>query len=197
MTTLMLMILFVYCLVCQLNPPVIRSFLGLVLTALLTKHHKYWSRDFVLLLTGLLCLALQPNWINSLGLQMSWLAALALHMNERFLSSKPKLHHQLIIYFLFIISFSCLGFPELATVITSLLFSPILEFILLPLAFLVIPFPALDFIFEKILTVLHLILASCELNIAGALTHIEQTVLLNWVLILTIQLTMHFRPVKT
>jgi predicted membrane metal-binding protein len=196
-TAVILCTLFLFCIVCELNPPVVRGFLGICLSLLLIRQHKHWPRDYIILITGLICLALNPQWITSLGLQMSWLAALAIHINERILSTRPGLLHQFTFYFLFIFSFSCLGFPNLTAILTSFFFSPVLEFILLPLAFLTIPFPFLDAVFEPLILSLNFLLSLMELNTSGLLTEFQETLAINWSVILGLQLILHFRPVKT
>lgn len=196
-TTTKLVILFLYCLVCDLNPPIIRSFLNMSWVALLVLQHKHWPKDYILLLTGLLCLLLQPQWITSLGLQMSWLAALAIQLNERYLFNAPKLLHQLTFYILFTFSFSCLGFPQVTAILTCLIFSPILEFVLLPLAFLIIPFPFLDVMFEKIIALLNFLLSHMELRTSLVQTNVNLTVSINWFLILALHAKLHFRKHKT
>ena len=196
-TSTKLVLLFLYCLVCQLNPPVVRSFLHMFLVVVLAHQHKHWPKDFTLLLTGLLCLLLQPHWITSLGLQMSWLAALAIQVNERFFTNASKLRHQVTFYLIFVFSFSCLGFPQVTAILTCLIFSSILEFVLLPLAFLIVPFPFLDVLFEKILDLLNFSLSHMELSLSQIQTDIDLTLSINWFIILALHVRLHFRKLKT
>jgi predicted membrane metal-binding protein len=196
-STLIICCLFMFCIVCELNPPVVRSFLGICLGLYLARKHRHWPRDYTILITGLLCVSLKPEWTMSLGLQMSWLAALAIHINERLLSSRPKLLHQLTFYILFIFSFSCLGFPAFTALLTCYFFSPVLEFILLPLAFLTIPFPTVDLIFEKSIQCLDFLLAHMELSTSLILSDVQETLVINWFVIFCLHLALHFRPSKT
>ncbi len=196
-TAMIICCLFLFCFVCELNPPIVRSFLGIVLGLYLTREHRYWPRDYTILITGLLCLSLKPDWTISLGLQMSWLAALAIHINERALSTRPKLLHQFTFYVLFIFSFSCLGFPAMTALLTCFFFSPILEFVLLPLAFLTIPFPFLDAVFEKLIFTLNYVLAHMELTTSLILSDVQETLIINWFVIFGLHLILHFRPTKT
>lgn len=196
-STMIICCLFLFCIVCQMNPPVVRSFLGICLGLYLSREHKHWPRDYIILIAGLLCLSLKPEWTTSLGLQMSWLAALAIHINERILSRRPKLLHQLTFYALFIFSFSCLGFPTFTALLTCFFFSPVLEFVLLPLAFLTIPFPALDVVFEKIILALNYVLAHMELSTSLILSDMQETLIINWFVILGLHLALHFHPAKT
>lgn len=196
-STLIICCLLVFCIVCELNPPVVRSFLGICLGLYLAREHRHWPRDYTILITGLICVSLKPEWAMSLGLQMSWLAALAIHINERIFSARPKLLHQLTFYILFIFSLSCLGFPAFTALLTSFFFSPVLEFVLLPLAFLTIPFPALDAVFEKLILALNFVLAHMELSTSLVLTGVQETLIINWFVILSLHLALHFRPTKT
>lgn len=196
-STIIICCLFAFCIVCELNPPVVRSFLGICIGLFLTREHRHWPRDYTILITGLLCVSLKPEWATSLGLQMSWLAALAIHINERILSTRPKLLHQLTFYILFIFSFSCLGFPAFTALLTCFFFSPVLEFVLLPLAFLTIPFPILDIVFEKLILALNYVLAHMELSTSLILSDVQETLIINWFVIFGLHLALHFRPTKT
>ncbi len=190
-------VLFLYCAICLFNPPIVRSFLGLLIFDILKQKIKYWPKDYVLLLVGLICLALNPNWMTSLSLQMSWLAALAIEMNRRFLGRSNSLLKQLPFYAFYLFTFSALGFPQVSVLIIALFFTPVLEFILLPLAFLVLAFPFLDSVFAVVIDILNFVLSLMELSTSELTTSFQTSILLNWCLILSLHFILHFYRNKT
>jgi ComEC/Rec2-related protein len=190
-------ILFLYCAVCLFNAPIVRSFLGLLIFEILHIKVKYWPKDYVLLLVGFLCLMISPEWIDSLSLQMSWLAALAIESNHRYLKNSNSLLKQLSFYVFYIFTFSALGFPQVSILIIALFFNPVLEFILIPLAFLVLGFPFLDPVFEIVISVLNTLLSYMELSTSEITTPFADTLLFNWSLILSIHFILHFNRKKT
>ncbi len=192
-----LLVLFFYAAICEFNAPVTRSFIGLVFVYRLKMEHKYWHKDFVLMIVGFFCLILCSTWVHSLSLQMSWLAALGIIINDRTLKYKNKLMKQLPFYILYSLTFSCLGFPQVCTVVIALFFTPVLEFILLPLAFLVLLFPFLNSVFEVVLNITNQILSKMELSTSTELTNIETTIFLNWIFILSLHIYLYFNRKKT
>lgn len=191
-----LFLIFFYSAVCQFNPPVMRSFLGLLIFTVLEQFHKYWPRNYVLLVVGLLCLAVNWRWVDSLSLQMSWLAALAIELNQRYLKNKSLLQ-QFSFYFMYLFTFCNLGFPQVSIVVIALFFTPFLEFILLPLAFLILIFPFFDSFFEVILVALNIILSHLEMHLSPpTITHLTVSII-NWNLILLLHLFLHFNHKKT
>ncbi len=194
---IILSLLFLYAAVCLFNPPVTRSLVGLILIDILSTKIKYWPKDFVVLLAGLFCLMLSPSWVSSLSLQMSWLAALGIVFNQRYLKNSRKLTQQMPFYIFYTLTFSALGFPQIAIIVISLFFTPVLEFILLPLAFLVLAFPFCDPLFEIVITVLNFVLSHLELSTSDVITPFENTIVFNWYLIFLIQLFLHFNNKKT
>ena len=66
-----------YSLMTGLYPPVLRALISFFLFRLNGRFKLFWSPPSRVMMSGLLCLALNPEWISSLSLQMSWAAALA------------------------------------------------------------------------------------------------------------------------
>jgi ComEC/Rec2-related protein len=190
-------ILFFYTAVCLFNPPVTRGFIGLVLFSYLKNTIKYWPTDFVLILVGLMCLLFSPTWVSSLSLQMSWLAALGINFYQRYLKNKNRLIQQIPFYIFYSATFSALGFPQVSVIVIALIFTPVLEYILLPMAFLVLAFPCIDYLFEITIGSLVYILSYFELSVSRAVTPFENTVLFNWLLIFSIHFLLHFNRKKT
>jgi len=192
-----LIFIFFYATVCLFNPPVVRSLIGLFFFDILKIQKKYWPNDYVLLLVGLFCLMMSPLWVTSLSLQMSWLAALALELNRRYFKRLTPLLQQIPFYVLYTLTFSALGFPQVSVIVISLLFTPVLEFILLPLAFLVLIFPFFDSVFATALNILNFTLSHLELVTSSITTPFENSIALNWILIFLIHFFLYFNQIKT
>ncbi len=191
------LILFIYAAVCLFNPPITRSLIGLFVFSFLKTKIKYWSTDYTLLLIGVICLILSPVWISSISLQMSWLAALSIEVCRRYLSSKNDLFQQIPFYLFYCITFSALGFPQFAVVVIAFFLTPVLEYILLPFAFLVLAFPFTDPAFEIMMTSLNFLLSHFELSVSLMTTPFENSISLNWILIFLIHFILHFKNYKT
>jgi ComEC/Rec2-related protein len=74
---LTLILLGVYCLVCQLAPPVVRAFAQILLVHAASAARLHLSASQISLATGVLCLGLFPGWSGALSFWLSWLASLA------------------------------------------------------------------------------------------------------------------------
>ena len=190
-------ILFFYAAVCLFNPPITRSLLGIFIFDILKTKVKYWPTDYVLFLVGLSTLILSPNLISSISLQMSWLAALGIEASHRYLNNKNRLIQQIPFYVFYTFSFSALGFPQMTVLIIALFFNPVLEFVLLPMACLVLAFPFLDPVFELMIECLNFTLSHFEMNISPVTTPFENSVSYNWILIFLIHFLLHFNRKKT
>lgn len=73
-----LLLLLMFCLACQAQPPLTRALLSLFLTQASRHYRLFWSHDLIICKSGLLCLLIFPEWVTSLSLLLSWLASLAL-----------------------------------------------------------------------------------------------------------------------
>lgn len=76
--SLILLSLFAFCLMTLMQPPVFRAFIGLLLKKENQSLGNPIADHFIVLISGLLCLLIFPNWIHSWSMILSWLAALAL-----------------------------------------------------------------------------------------------------------------------
>lgn len=125
---IILVILFLYCGVCKLEPPVVRAFMALLLSLLNKKFKLFWSPGRVTHLAGLSSLALFPEWLFSKSLLLSWLASLSL------IHSKNGLTQSALCYLLLmpiLIEFSPLS-PW--TIAINFFFSSLIGLLLFPLA---------------------------------------------------------------
>lgn len=67
-----------YALVCNFQPPIARSLVGLALSLLSDRASLFMTRSQLITSSGALTLFLFPDWWTSFSFQLSWLAALAL-----------------------------------------------------------------------------------------------------------------------
>ncbi len=192
-----ILLLLVYCAVCQFNAPVVRSFCFLSLSTLLTKIHRKWSPDYILFLAGFLALSLKPEWLSSLSLQMSWLASLVLLIYQQKLQNHPLIVRQTIFYFIFSFCFRILGFPAFSITILCVLMTPILEYILFPLALLTTLLHVIEPIFAFVISTLNYILSLLSYSSTPSEHDMESVKYLNWVTIFSCHYLLFFKKEKT
>lgn len=140
-------LLFVYVLMCLMNPPVTRSYIGLFIAFVADRWKFRWPPTTQHFLTSSISLWINPFWISSLSFQMSWLASLALNLSQEIFQdtaeeNKFKMYWQqslirtFFIYFSFVFLFCYFGFPHPLVPLYSIILTPILEIFLFPLALL-------------------------------------------------------------
>lgn len=191
------LLLVLYACACELNPPVTRSLFSLLLADSLLLKTKYWPRSYCLLLAGLGSLIFHPTWILSLSLQMSWLAAIAIEINQHIFKDTKTVATQLTFYSLFFLVFSLLGFPQISVIVCAYFFTPVLEWILFPLAFLCLPFPFLTSLFSFLENTLITALKSFEFYTTPSESQWPHYQILNWILIVVLHLVLHFQTKKS
>lgn len=136
------------------EPPVLRAWIGTLLITLATPTGAAWRGDQRVLWTGLLTLAVCPDWISSLSLLLSWVAALGLTLGGGSLLRDSAIVHLLL--------WPYLGgwstHPPLAILANAVL-APFLGGVLFPLALLTTlgswalpPFEALMALFRFLLS---------------------------------------------
>ncbi len=81
----LLAVLFGYTLICNFQPPIARSLVGLALSLLSERVSLFMTRSQLITSTGALTLFLFPDWWTSFSFQLSWLAALALSVQKTLL----------------------------------------------------------------------------------------------------------------
>lgn len=129
-------LLSLYCLICNLNPPVTRSLIMLVFLITQKKIDLNLSLSLTSILAGLVCLLFEPSWVNSLSFQMSWLIQLILMLTQHQFHQKKSIFAALAVYLFLIPTYNILGFPSLISILISFVLSGFVEFILFPLSFL-------------------------------------------------------------
>lgn len=189
--------LLVYCAMCLFNPPVTRSFIFLFLYLMLSRNHQYWPKHYLLLLSGLITICLNFEWVTSLSLQMSWMAALVLEIYATKFKDYSVFFRQIIFYSLFTVCFMGLGFPQFSTIILCVILTPLLEFILFPFAILTVIFHPLEPLFTSLLIGLNTLLKALEFSSRPSHLDIPTVSYMNWILIFLIHFILFFRKPRS
>ena len=79
---LTLWILSFYTLFTQMNPPILRALVSIFLREFSQKFSLHWDSYYRLILSGLICLTLNPYWITSTSLQLSLVGTLAFSYSQ-------------------------------------------------------------------------------------------------------------------
>lgn len=188
---IILICLLFYCAICMFNPPITRSLVYLLLGFALYRLHRRWPNDYILLIAGLISLVINPLWINSLSLQMSWLATLVLVI------SKTPLQRQILLYFLFQFCFLTLGFPEFSIILLCVIMTPVLEFILFPLALLTVAFHFFEPFFSNLMWCLNTFLQHLNYYSTRSPLLISDGKLYNWIVIFGLHFFLFSRKPKS
>jgi len=131
---LKLAVFFLFALTCQLNPPILRALFGQGFRLLSKRQSLFLNDETRLLLAGLWCLILFPQWLGSLSLLLSWAASLAL--NYRI--AEWKKHFVIALYLL-----PWVHALSFAMILNNLVFGLVFETILFPLSFVCFVLPGL------------------------------------------------------
>lgn len=185
-------LLFLYCAICKFNPPIVRSFIALLILAVIEKNNLKWKAENLLLVSGLICLILSPAWINSLSLQMSWIAALTLSVISYFFAQSNILFKNSIFYFQYLATFNFIGIPQPASIGVATLFTRFLEYVLFPLALAVYLFPFLGSVFDLLIVSLNTVLSKLELTVIFRPYDSEKMIFINWVLIFSLHVFLNY-----
>lgn len=181
-------LLFFYCAVCKFNPPIFRSLIALLLLATIENFKFRCQPQNLILISGLICLSLSPQWINSLSLQMSWIAALTLLVISFFFAKSSELFKNSLFYLNYLTTFNFIGIPHPASIGISTLLTKFLEYVLFPLALAVYIFPFLGQVFDAVIYILSRLLVRLELTVIFRPLENEKLIFFNWVLILSLHL---------
>lgn len=208
---LRIFILAIYCGCCELNPPVVRSWFVLFLSAaasstlleklqlknFLSKKNGHNFKSHFLFFVGLICLCFNPLWIFSLSFQLSWLIALAILVNQQIFSKNHLLLHQCSYYLVVLPSISTLQNYSPYSVILNLIFAPVLELVLFPLGLMTLLIHPLYHIFDFLIQILKDILMTFELQTNPSVFVPNQSIyLINWSLILLLHLILHLHQIS-
>ncbi len=189
---LILSALFGYALACELNPPILRSYISILFSLFLRRNHLYWPENFKVFCVGLLTLLANPEWINSFSLQLSWMAGLVVCMNASYFKNYGVLFKQFL-FFIFIWPFLIfLQVPSLCSIITNLIFTPFLEIFLFPLGLIVWILPFLFPVFDTLIRTIKNLLMVFEFQL-NLQDHLQATSMVwwGWIFILTVHFCYH------
>ena len=159
------LLLYIYGFMCSMNPPICRCLISLTLNDFLLRRNIFWPFGYRVFLSGILCLTVNPAWIDSLSLQMSWLAAFGVSWAGEHLKHAGPLRQQILFYFALLPCLIFLQVPGPSVIAVNLLFAPVLEFVLFPLGISTMIVPISGVIFEKLIILLREILSLCEFNV--------------------------------
>lgn len=194
-TEIVHMILIIYIFVCNLNPPIVRSYLFIIVLEISKKYFLQLKTHNALLAASLMGLALQPHWITSLSYQMSWIAGLTLIYIDEIYKKSHVLIKNFLFYLHFYLTMLFLGLPQLVTVLISTVLSPLLEYVLFPLAFLVFIWSDLGALFDFLIHSLKFCLSQFELTSLTRNFNAYIVVMTNWLLIFALHLFIHIRKI--
>lgn len=127
-----LSVFFVFALVCQLNPPILRALFSQGMRLASSRNHLFLSDETRILSSGLLCLILFPQWVHSTSLILSWTASLALNYK-----SSPWAKHGIVAIYLLPWTQTL----SAASILNNFLFSFAFELFLFPASFLLFMTP--------------------------------------------------------
>ena len=122
--------LILYALASQLNPPVLRALFSFFLSQLSQKQKLFWSPAGIILLSALLCLLYNKNWLDSVSLQLSVLASLL------YCSSKSSLKKSFFIYLFTLPLLNRWQNLHPLTVLINWVLAPIISGLLFPMSFI-------------------------------------------------------------
>lgn len=164
---LILILLFIYVLACEMNPPITRSFISLLFSGFFFRNRLNWPASFKIFLVGLITLMLNPEWASSASLQLSWIAGLVVSLNVYYFSKHTFLFKQTLYFILLwpLLIFLCV--PSHLVILMNLIFAPVLEFILFPLGLLTWLLPFLHPLFDHVIQILNSVLKLLEFQSAA------------------------------
>ena len=150
------LILFFFTLMTGWQAPCVRSLIGAALGFYFSKQKNYLSAPQLVFFTGLLTLALFPDWCSSLSLQLSWAAALALSLASTFRNKNySDLQHLILtsaLVFLVLLPFmQSLGGVHPLSIIWNITLGSVTALLLFPLSVLSFVSPFCLELLEKIM----------------------------------------------
>jgi predicted membrane metal-binding protein len=131
------------------GPPVVRAWIQCLTQASQQRYQLGWRKHESSFISGLVALAIFPEFASLLSFQLSWIASLAIG-----LAPKHLMKSNAICYLLILPILSQLGAPHPASILANLIFAPILGAFLLPAVALcfVLPISGLmDYVWHFIL----------------------------------------------
>lgn len=154
-----------YALVTLCQPPSLRSLIFLALLEIFERRQLVLNQVLLVLLSGLLCVSLFPQWIWSRSLQMSLVAALILVVAGEFWKKQNSLaaHFLTQSALFFGMGFCVLGFGNLhpLSILLNMILGPLIGAVVFPLALLTVFLPFLGRVFDGAIHTLTWVLQKC------------------------------------
>ncbi len=189
-------VLFVFTLITGLQAPCLRSLMALLIGYFLSHRKLILSGPQLVFLTGILTLALFPQWSQSFSLQLSWAAALALSITSLFRNRNHSSLQNMIItsfcVFIVLLPFmQRLGGLHPLTILWNITLGTLTAFLLFPLSILAFLNPfflnILEFMMKPFWSILKL---SDEFRFEPSSS--SSNLLMGWAWILILHLLLHF-----
>lgn len=171
-----------YTLLTHFQAPAVRALVQLLIGHRLRSRALNLSSDQKILLSGILCLALFPQWSSSYSFFLSWGCSLALCLSSE-LTNNPIRRGVLTYLFLSPFLFG-LGNPHPVSILLNLTAAPLIHFILLPIATLTIFIPGTGSAFDFLICVFFKILEFLPAQKSPALSNFKMSLSL-WGLLLS------------
>lgn len=148
--------LLIYSMSAGLSPPVLRALFSLLLAKINKELKLFWSPYLRVHVSGLLCLLCQSSWFHSLSLQLSWVASIGMSNHKL-----PRFHSCVLTFILILPIVSQWGGTHPLSIVINWLVTPLTSCLLLPLSLLIIPFPFLrpltDKLWEQFIQIMNLL----------------------------------------
>ncbi len=190
-------VLFIFIAACQFNAPIVRSFLFLILSAFLKTKKIHWPLNYLVFISGMLTLVFNHQWVSSMSLQLSWLITISFLLQNIFFKYAFVLWKHLLSFVFIFPTLLYLQVPQFLLVLTNLILTPFLEFILFPLSLIVWFIPPLYVLFDLLINGLKFVLLKSELTYQFQLSATPTWFsLFNWGLIMSLHLMIHLFEVK-
>lgn len=128
-----------YCLFTDLQPPVVRAFVALLIENLNHRFNLFWNGTYRTFVSGLATWAIFPNWIHSLSFCLSWAAGLALSLS-RTVSRRSLVQHA-VIYIVLMPVLICFAPTHPVGILCNWIIGPVIGAMLFPICLLAFAFP--------------------------------------------------------
>lgn len=128
----------IFALACQLSPPVTRAWLSFVIRKASQEHRLYWIEFHITVVSGLTCLLIFPEWLQSLSFELSWAASLFISI-----PTKSSVRQHALVYLGLAPVLIGMQPQHPASILINWLLAPLLGVVLLPLCVLAMALPFL------------------------------------------------------
>jgi ComEC/Rec2-related protein len=128
-----IILLIAFTLITNLQPPTVRALMSIFLNNLNKRKHLFWTRAHQVFMSGIITLLFFPGWISSISFVMSWAASFALGSNK---FQSHQLRYHLWVFVILFPIFLPLAPLNPISILTNLIFAPLVGTILFPVSIL-------------------------------------------------------------